>query len=308
MTGQHQGEFEYTECFIAFIDILGFKDAVIRSISDANVRKKITRATNFMAEPSSGTKSSRNQNPDGSWEEKSWRIQTRAFSDTVVIFMPQETGSISQLLFMVRYLHDRMLGLELTMRGAVTIGGMYWNDAWSATSPNNLANDNNPVLYERDRDQDHLITLGPGLIEAYALESECAIYPRILVGRKLVDYVEQKHIGCTPLGPYQPPDRSLMEFIRVDADGLHFLDLLHPEITRNDTERIVRKEGNGGQFTIQWERDGNTHRTVMRNVEALISSWLDRRDCPDKIRAKYEWLRTYINHVGNRTTTHMQNR
>ena len=305
MTSQHQDGIEYTECFIAYIDILGFKNIVRESLKNPQVLPVLTKALNAMAAVPSGTKESRHQDENGNWIERKWRVQTRAFSDTVVVFMPKETGSISQMLFMVRYLHDRMLELQLCMRGAVTIGGMYWNDVWNATPPNDPANDNDPVLYERGRDQDQLVTLGPGLIEAYALESECAIYPRILVGRKLVDYLEQKHIRCIPLGPYQSPDRSLMDFIRVDADGLHFLDLLHPDITRNDTERIVRTGGNGRPFTIQWERDGNNHRTVMRNVEALISSWMDRSDCSDKIRAKYEWLRTYINHVDNRTTTHM---
>jgi hypothetical protein len=136
------------------------------------------------------------------------------------------------------------------------------------------------------------VTLGPGLIEAYRLESDCAIYPRILISDSLHRHVAEAQIGCTPFGPYQPPDRPLIDFIRTDADGLRFLDLLHPEITRNDTEQIVRKSVGDG-FSIHWERDGNSHQTVLRNVQTLIDDALAKTNLPEKIRAKYEWLRTY---------------
>jgi len=85
----------------------------------------------------------------------------------------------------------------------------------------------------------------------------------------------------------------LADFIRTDADGLQFLDLLHPEITRNDTERIVRQPTNDGTFSINWERDGSTHQSVMRNVHTLIGEAVAHAGYPEKIRAKYEWLQTY---------------
>lgn len=284
-------EMRYTECFVAFIDVLGFGDAVRRSVDEPELLKKLARATNFMADMPSGTKTSRRDNGDGTVTEREWRVQTRAFSDTVVTFMPTETGSISQMLFMVRYLHDRMLELKLCMRGAVTIGGMYWNDAWS-NGRSDQRRDQSKIPYQRGG-WEFPVTLGPGLIEAYRLESECAIYPRILISDSLHQYFTNKQIECTPFGPYQPPDRLLTDFIRTDADGLRFLDLLHPEIMRNDTERIVRQPASDGKFSITWERDGGTHQRVMRNVHALIDEAVAHACHPEKIRAKYEWLRTY---------------
>lgn len=297
MVRQNQNRIQYTECFIAYIDILGFKDSVRRSIHKPLLRTRLTRAVNFMAEPSSGAKTSRHQDTDGNWIERHWRIQTRAFSDTVVIFMPKESGSITQMLFMIRHLHDRMLELKLCMRGAVTIGGMYWNDEWS--NPPREDPNYRPVLYERGRNQNFPVTIGPGLIDAYNLESECAVYPRVLISRNLYEYADQLRITCSPFGPYQPPERLLTDFFRTDADGLHFLDLLHPDITRSDTERIVRSGGDGEPFTIRWERDGNTHHTVMGHVRDLIASSLNQRNCPEKVRAKYEWLRTYADRYSN---------
>jgi hypothetical protein len=207
-----------------------------------------------------------------------------------VIFMPKEAGSISQVLFMVRYLHDRMLELGLCVRGAVTLGDMYWNAAWSNDGAPGSQQQGN-VAYQCGRNQNLQITLGPGLIEAHKLESECAVYPRVLVSQKLFDHADARQISCSPFGPYPPPNRPLTDFFRVDADGLRFLDLLHPEIIRNDNERIVRMNEGRGRFSISWEREGNTHRTVMRNVHSLIRKWIGCSE--EKIRAKYEWLKSY---------------
>lgn len=282
---------KYTECYVAFIDILGFSSIVMKSIKDSRLLAKLTKATNFLAEPQSGTKVSRRQTADGLWEENRWQIQTRAFSDTVVIFMPQETGSIAQVLFVVRYLHDRMLELGLCMRGAITIGGMYWNDAWS--NPPERANqphEGNEVLFERGRNRDFWVTLGPGLLEAYTLEKECAIYPRILISQCLYDYIAKENFACPPVGPYDPSGRPLTDFFRVDADGWHFFDVLHRDVMRSDTERIVRSVGDDGSFSIRWHRDGNTHATVLQHVDKAIKKGLKSTE---KVKAKYEWLKSY---------------
>lgn len=291
MAKQQEESIEYTNCFIAFIDILGFAEAVRRSVDEPELLKKLARATNFMADMPSGTKTSRRPNADGIVTEREWCVQTRAFSDTVVIFMPTETGSISQMLFMVRYLHDRMLELKLCMRGAVTIGGMYWNDVWSNGQRGRHAH-RGDLLYQRGG-LDFPVTLGPGVIEAHHLESNCAIHPRILISDSLHHYITQKQTRCAPFGPHQPPDRLLADFIRTDDDGRRFLDLLHPDITRNDTEQVVRRAVDGGQFTIHWERDRNSHASVMAAATDLIDSWLRQKDCSEKIKAKYEWLKSY---------------
>jgi len=296
MTRETPQSAEYTECFVAFIDILGFSKLVDDSVDNTLLLATLTRALNAMAELPSGTKETRHRDAQGNMVERRWQVQVRPFSDSVVIFMPQEAGSLSQVLFMVRYLHDRMLELGLPLRGAVTLGGMYWHEAWSRTAAR-AQRENDDTLYERDRTQDLPITLGPGLIEAYELERDCAIYPRVLISRKLHEHARTQCLQSVPLGSYHQPDRALADFFRRDADGLYFLDLLHQDINRNDTERIVPTEGANGTFTVRWERDGSTHGTVMANVQSLIARWLDGHDLPEKTRAKYEWLRSYANQI-----------
>jgi hypothetical protein len=207
--------------------------------------------------------------------------------------MPEMTGSIAQMLFTVRYLHDRLLELGLCVRGAVTIGDMYWNEAWGNQPQTIHQPISCGVLYDHRDNHNNPITIGPGLIEAHELETECAVYPRILISRKVCEYVKRTNPSCFPIGPSNPAGRSLVDFFRKDADGWHFLDVLHPEITRNDTERIVRTAAQGGSFSIRWERNGNTHANIMEHVLNLVDEWLSRHDCPEKIAAKYEWLKSY---------------
>ncbi len=297
---------EYTDCFVAFIDILGFTKLVEESAEDAVLLGTLTHALNAMAELPSGTKETRNLDAQGNMVEGRWSVQTRSFSDCIVVFMPKETGSLSQILFMVRFLHDRMLELGLPLRGAVTLGGMYWHEAWNHVTEHDSGENNNNVPYERGRTQNLPVTVGPGLIEACSLESKCAIYPRILISRKLYEHAREQKLRCSPLGPYTPPDRLLTDFVRRDADGLFFLDLFHPEITRNDTERIVRAGEAGGGFTVRWEYDSSTHNTVITNVKELAAKWLDDDDTPEKIRMKYEWLKSYANQINGENLKTME--
>lgn len=298
-------ELKYKDCFVAYIDILGFESMVKRSMKEPELFACLTKVLNHAADLPTGTKHSRFQDADGNWIERSWRIQTRAFSDTIVIFMPVEAGSVAQVLFLVRYLHDRMIELGLTMRGAVTIGGMYWNEAWSRDHEGQATGGH--VVYDRNADPNGPITLGPGLIEAYRLEDECAIYPRILVSDKLLEHLQQNAIRAVPIGPYNTPERPMTDFVRTDADGLHFLDLLHPDVMRNDTEKIVRSPAPDSGSSIEWIRDGNTHATVTDKVRALLESSLNNTEYPEKIRAKYEWLRSYLTSAQRTQATPGQN-
>lgn len=280
-------QIEYCDCYIAFIDILGFSELVKHSIENEQLLSAMIKALNIMASLPSGQKSSRTYDDKGNVQERHWQIQTRAFSDCIVIFMPLETQAISHILFMVRYIHDRMIELGMCLRGAVTIGKMYWNQIWS--NPNFSVEGSGDVLYDR-KSAYFPITLGPGLIEAYKLESECAIYPRILISRELFTHVKDRNLPSFPLIVNGTSNCQLHQLIRQDADGVYFLDVLCPAINRNDTEKIVR-ENNGSRFTIQWIRNTNSHETVLSKINCLVMK--ECQSSNPKIRAKYEWLRTY---------------
>jgi hypothetical protein len=200
---------------------------------------------------------------------------------------------------------------------------MYWNDAWSSPLESSARNQQKtdpdpapPVLYDRNAPSNALITLGPGLVEAHKLESEVAVYPRVIFSPRLMGDIE-KMAKETPTNAAQgiheaahavflcspvPENRfrCLLDFIRADSDGVPFLDLFHRDIDRNDTQQIERKRLPDGRTETRCVRDGLTHEEFMLRTRAIIEGFLneesqDTEKEKAKVRAKCLWLANYFN-------------
>jgi hypothetical protein len=280
--------FKYEDCFIAFLDILGFKNKVIDSQHTSGILKILIDSLNICgAFPSGGKKVSTASNTN-----RTISIQSRFFSDTIVFFSKINKEDISHLFLIIRYLQDRLWEKGICLRGAVTNGGMYW--------PSTNYKEGN-------------IIVGPGLIDAYKLESEVAIYPRILVSQELRGYINGKEIDAFPFGQ----SGRLKDFIRQDKDEQFFLDLLNRQITRARDEWLDKTispssdvwltgaesrnrkittddqlDKTNSLFSIVWSRDtGSKHREILDNVGKIITENIDSKDA--NIRQKYEWLKSY---------------
>lgn len=314
-------EHRYTECYVAFVDFLGWKDAIKKSASSGELLGRMAEVLRHTAELSPSDHSKRNVKYEGlkcvsATDWKNWRTQIRSFSDCVTIFIPTETHALSDVLCMVRYLHDRALELGFCIRGAVTIGGMLWNDAWSGSDKGQTksepATGPEDVLYDRSRPTDAVVTMGPALVEAYELETTVACYPRVILSPKLIEHV--RHMRTLPpensaqgihnaaaagfLCAPKPENRGrcLLDFIRTDFDGVPFLDLFHPDILRDDTTRIIQEVGGDDSISTRWERDGGTTKKILPVARERIVGWLAGK-LPDKVRVKYLWLANYFNHA-----------
>jgi hypothetical protein len=254
---------EYKNCFVAFLDILGFKSKVIESQDSADKLKiLIDSLETCRGFPSEGKKES---NSSGSW--RSIDIRSRSFSDTMVFFLQTNDEDIAQLFLVIRYLQDRLWEKEICLRGAITIGNMYW--------PNKKDN----------------ITVGPALIKAHKLESEVAIYPRIIVSQDLFGYIEREAIQAYPFGQ----SGLLKDFIRQDKDGIYFLDLLNRQITRAQDEEIKKKVDK--TFSICWtEANNSNHGVMLGKVNEIINDNKTTED--EKIKQKYNWLKSYLDSSG----------
>jgi hypothetical protein len=252
--------FKYEDCFIAFLDILGFKNKVIDSQHTSGILKILIDSLNICgAFPSGGKKVSATSNTN-----RTISIQSRFFSDTIVFFLKENKEDISHLFLIIRYLQDRLWEKGICLRGAVTTGGMYW--------PSTNCKEGN-------------IIVGPGLIDAYKLESNVAIYPRILVSQELCLYINGKEIDAYPFGQ----TGKLKDFIRKDEDEQYFLDLLNTNITRARDEELDK---NNSLFSVVWSGGtGSKHIEMLDNVSKIITDNIDSKDA--KIRQKYGWLKSY---------------
>lgn len=253
---------KYQKCFIAYLDILGFKVKVLDSRDSSENLKILIESLNVCgAFPSGGKKAVSTS--------EGWRnidIQSRFFSDTIVFFMQEDKKNLTQLLFVIRYLQDRLWEKGICLRGVVNIGDMHWPE------------------------RGNNITVGPGLIEAHNLETEIAVYPRIVVSRELFKYINQNDIQSDPFAQ----GGNLKDYVPRDEDGIYFLDLLRNDITRFQGESIeaIEKE----MFTILYPEDsGSKHQEILDKVTEIIEQNVNSED--EKVRQKYEWLRSYLSKI-----------
>lgn len=178
----------YEKRIVAFIDLLGFKSLIYESKVVENKRYVITSTLNFFK---------KFELPDN-WKTELIEIEEDAqkkdldkfdiseftnctcFSDSIVVSVKINDDNINEALStMVANLS--YIGLQLFMnnvllRGAITIG--------------DLNHDSNGVVF------------GEGLIDAYNLESNVAIYPRIILSDKLLGQLNYPLLSKRGRYPY----------------------------------------------------------------------------------------------------------
>ncbi len=250
---------KYQKCFVAYLDILGFKEKVRSSENNRDEIRILLDSLNICNAFASGSK--KVTNDTGVY--RTIDIQSRFFSDSVVFFLKGNPKDLGHLFLIIRYVQDQLWGKGLSIRGAVTYGDMYL--------PNGNMESN--------------ITLGPEIIKAHELESEIAIYPRIIVSRKLYDYIQRKNIQAYPFAE----GGNLKDYTQQDKDGVYFLDLLNKNIIRKKDENLQKKND---LFSIVWNPDEESkYDEVISSVDKCIRDNISSKD--EKIRQKYRWLKSY---------------
>ncbi len=246
----------YEKCFVAYLDILGFKEKVRETEESPELLKELTDTLkiNSPFTQSSGKKTT---------VEGKLDIRSFFFSDSFAFMMKVEKKNLPHLFLIVRYLHDVLLKNGLCLRGAVVIGKMYW-----------------------PKDGENIL-VGPAMIEAHKLESEVAIYPRIVISQKLHEYID----GDRNIKTWSEDGKiPLSEFIKRDKDGVYFFDVLNQNITRKKGEDIIHENG---VFSIVWDhnRESNYEQVIIY-VNDIIGKHI--KDENELVRQKYEWLKTYL--------------
>ena len=215
----------FDEYIIAYIDFLGMKERMnIQSGFDSlQIIKHLLYNTEYVAK----------------YISKTNRIQDfiiKVFSDNVVIAQkvsPQIVGdqinSIVNLVWSLQFW--ALVQFGYTMRGGITVGELYIDES---------------------------IVWGKGLIEAYQLENNLAVYPRIIVSRRLVNLFDDS----------REKTLNLYAFIKKDFDGLFFVDFLRalPNID-----------------------------AIPQIAESLMEKTQAYREASDRVRQKINWIVRYFN-------------
>jgi len=163
----------YSERIIAFIDILGFKEVVKSSEKDKHTLSVILDAISYLKKfetPSNwGIQTieieESAQKKDLEKFVITHKVRCSCFSDSIVVSVSFDDDSINEafstLVANISAVGAKLLTEGVLIRGGITIG--------------NLIHEENGTI------------IGQGLIDAYKLENSSAIYPRIIISKKLID-------------------------------------------------------------------------------------------------------------------------
>lgn len=182
----------YEDRIVAFIDLLGFKNAVYASITKPDVFNDISTVIKLneqLQKDNYGT-TYMNEAQDG--------VEIMFFSDSFVISIPTKDykGPLFSLLMHLVWQSLDILGYNFLVRGVVTIGPLYHNGN---------------------------ICFGPAMNRAYELESKEACYPRIIIDKIVLDRINTLKSNNTS----EEEREYVNSLIKIDFnDNKIFLDYL----------------------------------------------------------------------------------
>ena len=227
----------YKRYAIAYIDILGTKKA----IESLNSKDLIQRFNNvFLIEKAIIE--------NDLFNEKHKSVKVKIFSDNICIAVEikdsdKEHEKLAWLASDCRDFQRHVFKNygNFLIRGGITIGDLYIDDTF---------------------------VLGPGLIDAYKLESQKAKFPRIIVDER---YAEKAMLHLKDACSRMNEGKEKCAIIK-DDDGVCFLDYLEPDPYGMD-ESIY--------MTQQW---------IKQDEDALKMALSNSAGCP---KDKSDWLRKY---------------
>lgn len=233
----------YECCIVTFLDVLGFRE-IVRSRSACDVHKIIKQLERF-ARPA--------EIEDIDEPKVMSRVVVQSVSDAIVrarIFKTEyHDGAFFLELVDLLHAQIELVGLGVLVRGGVTVGEIFVGEAGDATF------------------------FGPALIRAYEIESQEAIFPRIVVGEEaLAEHRSNKALrseGNTLKYELEAIDKLLA----VGEDGTRYIDYLAAAEGEFD-------EGSYPDFL-------HRHAELIRNGRMAASD--------PRVRRKFEWLARYHN-------------
>lgn len=189
----------YEKHVIAFIDILGFKEHIEKTLVDESHAKALHNILAYLNNIKVD-----NYNGDFPENDTSGR-EVSVFSDSIVISYPLTyTSAVFYLLLDVIHIQLDMLANGILLRGGITVGDLYHRSG---------------VVY------------GPAMNEAYKLESKNAIYPRVVVDEKILEEGAKN-------GFHSPKEELdyILSLLNIDEDKQLIVDFLRQWQEVDDTD------------------------------------------------------------------------
>jgi hypothetical protein len=228
----------YEDRVVCFLDILGFRSHVADTIKPDGAEAK--DKTDLLIKAFDGIRNIL----DIDRPEKREGQEVTQFSDSVVIsFRANEESGVFYALLNIMWVQLNLVFKGILCRGAVARGKLVHTPK---------------VLF------------GPGLVDAYVLESKAAIYPRVILDQSIID------IGTMAHASDQLPiheKESIMDLLEKDSDGMYYINYITG----------ARSELNDPELDYP---------DYLYNLQQIVSLGFKLKD--PSIIVKYSWLREKV--------------
>jgi len=185
---------KYEQRLVAFIDILGWTQAVITSASDPEATRVLGLAVSLIRGQTQMTDWQAKSSGDGGWPGDP---QATHFSDCLIVSTKADNAGKSQLISTLGFLAEGLLHHGFVLRGGLTVGDLYHQNS---------------------------MVFGPALLKAHDLESRCAVYPRVILDPMLAKQWGQGDVYRFGDGTEIGRARTW----RLSHDGFWFFDFIQP--------------------------------------------------------------------------------
>lgn len=215
---------------VLFLDFLRFKEITRATESDPQMLSRVIEAIETLRSI-------------GRQQEFFKTQQVTQFSDCVVVsYRCDERCAVFDLISELGFALTRLVELGFLVRGAVTVGNLIHTDRY---------------------------LLGAAMVEAYELESKCAIYPRVLVSNSVLDVAH-----AAPAEHHDGEDECayVEGYLSTDTDGCRYLEYV-------SWKAVIEVIGG----------DNDMYGSYLGSVAKILKKGIAAK-APD-VRLKYEWLR-----------------
>ncbi|WP_374035762.1 hypothetical protein ACES2I_08755 [Bdellovibrio bacteriovorus] len=204
---------EYKEKYVAYLDVLGFKEKLKGSVADLECYfNTVIKELAFL-------KSLDSKRP----------LEYLLMSDAIIITFPvgqNALESLTELLIAISKIQYTLCKKGIWLRGAVSYGKIFLNDK-------------------------HSVVVGPALVNAYLLEA-LAVNPRVIVDPKIIDFIGtdrtefvRKINAIGKIGQlngyvlYEDKNSGWHSEFLKDALFVDYLDILNTAVSTDHAEFLV---------------------------------------------------------------------
>jgi hypothetical protein len=229
MSSSKQQDVDYEKRVVLFLDFLGFREVIKATENDPKKVADVIEAIDTLRSI-------------GNQQEFFKSQRMTQFSDCVVVsYRCDERSAAFDLVSEIGFALVRLVELGFLVRGGVAVGDLIHTEHY---------------------------LFGPAMIEAYELESKCAIYPRVLVSNRLLDVA----ISAPAEHHHGHEERKYVAgYLCKDTDGCHYIDY----VSWNAVVNVI-----GGENELYGD--------YLEKISKILKHGFAAK-APD-VRLKYGWL------------------